>query len=62
VLEEIAHPNSKYNDRQRAYYELVIRSGEHISFEPDWFIDKQIEALKKWQTWWNQNKAGFTNQ
>ena len=61
VLEEIAKPDTVYNDRQRAYYELVIRSGEHIPFEPDWFVDKQIEALKKWQNWWNQNKTSLTN-
>jgi len=61
VLEEIAKPDTAYADRQRAYYELVIRSGEYIAFEPDWFVDKQIEALKKWQNWWNQNKLGLNN-
>lgn len=61
-LEEIAHPQAKYEDRQRAYNELVIRSGHHIPFEPDWFVDKQVEALKKWQVWWNSNKSGLTNQ
>jgi len=61
-LEEIAHPQTKFDDRQRAYHELVMRSGHHIPFEPDWFVDKQIEALKKWQVWWNENKSSLTNQ
>jgi len=60
-LQEIAHPETNFDDRQRAYHELVIRSGHHIPFEPDWFVDKQIEALKKWQSWWNQNKTDLTN-
>ena len=62
VLEEIAKPDSVYNDRQRAYYELIIRSGHHIPFEPDWFVDKQIAALKNWQVWWNENKNRYTNE
>ena len=62
VLEEIARPDSVYNDRQRAYYELVIRSGHHIPFEPDWFADKQIDALKKWQLWWNENKSRYVDK
>ncbi len=62
LLEEIAHPETKFDDRQRAYNELVIRSGQHIAFQPDWFVDKQIDALKKWQTWWNKNKSTFINQ
>ncbi len=61
-LQEIAHRETNYQDRQRAYNELVMRSGHHIPFEADWFVDKQMEALKKWQAWWNQNKIGFTNQ
>jgi len=61
-LEEITHPESNYADRQRAYNEIVMRSGHHIQFEPDWFIDKQIEALKQWQTWWNENKTKLSNQ
>jgi len=60
-LEEIAHPQTKYDDRQRAYNELVMRSGHHIPFEPGWFVDKQIDSLKKWQTWWNENKTALTN-
>ena len=61
-LEEIAHPKTGYEDRQRAYNELAIRSGHHILFEPDWFVDKQIDALKQWQTWWNKNKINFNQQ
>ena len=61
VLEEIAHPASLLEDRQRAYHELVMRTGHHIPFEPDWFVSKQIEALKKWQVWWNGHKAEYIN-
>lgn len=60
-LEEIAHPESVYNDRQRAFYEVTIRSGHYIPFEPDWFVDKQLEALNEWQEWWNNNKTRFHN-
>ena len=61
-LQEIAHPETKYDDRQRAYNELVMRSGHHIPFEPDWFVEKQIAALKEWQQWWVENKTRLTNQ
>ena len=61
LLDAIANPESFYPNRQLAYYELVIRSGEHIAFEPDWLLNKQITALKKWQDWWIQNKSKFTN-
>ena len=60
-LQEIAHPETKYEDRQRAYHEMVMRSGQHIPFEPDWFVDKQIAALKEWQQWWVENKTRLTN-
>jgi len=62
LLQEIAHPETKHEDRQRAYNELVIRSGHYIAFEPDWFVDRQIAALKEWQTWWKQNKHTLSNQ
>lgn len=48
-LEEIEHPNSVYRDRQRAYYELLIHTGYHIPFEADWFIEKQLDAIKQWR-------------
>ena len=51
-IAEMACPDSHYHDRGRAYLELVIRSGQHTGFEPDWFIPRQLSAIKEWQSWW----------
>ncbi len=55
-IEEMKDPKRKYCERQRAYLELIIRSGVHIPFEADWFIPKQQEAIEKWEEWWEENK------
>jgi len=55
-ITEIAAPNSHYHDRERAYLELVIRSGQHIGFEPDWFIPRQLKSIHDWQCWWDARR------
>ncbi|MDH5228524.1 MAG: hypothetical protein OEZ58_05500 [Gammaproteobacteria bacterium] len=61
-IEEIAHPHSTMGNRQRAYWEFTIRSGVHIPFEPDWFIDKQLDAIAKMRAWWQQNQEVYSGQ
>lgn len=55
-IQEMADPKQRYCQRQRAYLELIIRSGVHIPFEADWFIPKQQEAIGRWEEWWAENK------
>ncbi|MBI9089323.1 MAG: HEAT repeat domain-containing protein [Desulfobacterium sp.] len=55
-IEEMTDPKRRYCERQRAYLELIIRSGVYIPFEADWFIPKQQEAIGKWEEWWAENK------
>ncbi|MCP4114956.1 MAG: hypothetical protein GY737_06030 [Desulfobacteraceae bacterium] len=50
-IREMADPGRKYHERQRAYLELIIRSGENLPFEADWFVPKQLEAIRKWEEW-----------
>lgn len=58
-IDEMGAENARFGDRQRAYLELVIRSGHDIPFEPDWFVVKQEEALRQWQAWWQENRNRF---
>ncbi|MBW2737391.1 MAG: HEAT repeat domain-containing protein [Deltaproteobacteria bacterium] len=58
-IDEIGGENARFGDRQRAYLELVIRSGHDIPFEPDWFVAKQRESLHQWQIWWQENRSIF---
>ncbi len=55
-IEDMANPKRKYDERQRAYLELVVRSKNHIPFEADWFVPKQQAAIAKWKKWWELNK------
>lgn len=61
-IEEIAHPHSTLENRQRAYWEFTIRSGVHIPFEPDWFVDKQLDAIAKMSAWWQENQNSYSGQ
>ena len=56
-IDEIANPDSRCHDRERAYMELVIRSGQAIGFEPDWFIPRQRQAIEAWRVWWEGQRA-----
>jgi 3-oxoacyl-[acyl-carrier-protein] synthase-1 len=55
-IEEIKDPKTRFADRQRAYWELLILSGQSFPFEPDWFLPRQMEALARWESWWAGNK------
>lgn len=58
-IDEMGVENARFGDRQRAYLELLIRSGHDIPFEADWFVAKQRESLYQWQTWWQENRSIF---
>ncbi len=53
---ELRDPAAHLPDRQRAYWELLILSGQSFPFEPDWFVPRQQEALAQWESWWAANK------
>jgi hypothetical protein len=55
-IEEIEDPKAPFADRQRAYWELLILSGQWFPFEPDWFVPRQMEAVARWESWWTGNK------
>ncbi|MBI4002123.1 MAG: hypothetical protein HY348_10100 [Nitrospira defluvii] len=59
VIEELASTNSYFENREQAYWELVIRSGNNVTFEADWFVAKQKKALLLWQAWWDSNQSKF---
>ncbi|NOJ82543.1 hypothetical protein HNV28_30185 [Myxococcus xanthus] len=48
-LEELAHPRTSFGDRTRAGLELVIRSGHHVGFQPDWLVRQQRRAIEQWR-------------
>lgn len=60
-IDEMVAENTKFNERRRAYLELVIRSGYDIPFEPDWSTARQKDALHQWQSWWKETKASFSS-
>lgn len=51
-IDALAHPHTSCETRQLTSLELVIRSGQAIGFEPDWFIEAQGNAIHAWQNWW----------
>jgi hypothetical protein len=53
---ELADGRSRFQDRQRAYWELEILSGQDVPFEPDWFVPRQDGAIEQWQAWWQRNR------
>lgn len=56
-INEMANPNATYWTRQHSYYELLIRSGARISrFEADWWVNDQLEAIEKWNQWYQESK------
>lgn len=61
-IDDLAHPDSDYQTRQHAYMELLIRSGQSIAFEPDWFISRQTQAIEIWRAWWQGTEASYTNR
>jgi len=61
-IDEIENPESNYETRSRAYSELVIRSGHHIPFEPDWFVSKQLKAIEAMKTWWQSAAPALQSQ
>jgi 3-oxoacyl-[acyl-carrier-protein] synthase-1 len=56
VIAELNDPTSRVRDRQRAYSELLILSGQSFAFEPNWFVPRQQEAIARWDSWWTANK------
>jgi 3-oxoacyl-[acyl-carrier-protein] synthase-1 len=56
LIAELKDPSARFHSRQRAYWELLILSGQSIAFEPDWFVPRQMEALAQWDSWWAANK------
>jgi 3-oxoacyl-[acyl-carrier-protein] synthase-1 len=56
VLAELAAPATRFHDRQRAYWELLILTGQSFPFEPDWFVPRQQQALAEWDSWWAAHK------
>ncbi len=56
VLAELKAPATRFHDRQRAYWELLIQSGQSFPFEPDWFVPRQQQALAEWDSWWDTAK------
>ncbi|NOZ55057.1 MAG: hypothetical protein GXP08_18275 [Gammaproteobacteria bacterium] len=60
TLANDAHANAE--QRHNAYAELVIRSGNPVAFEPDWFVTKQRQAIARWQRWWETAKPKLGNQ
>jgi hypothetical protein len=53
-IAELRDGKSQYADRQRAYWELIIHSGQNIAFEPDWFVPHQYTAIEQWENWWHE--------
>jgi 3-oxoacyl-[acyl-carrier-protein] synthase I len=53
-IAELRDGKSQYVDRQRAYWELVIHSGQNFAFEPDWFVPHQYTAIEQWENWWHE--------
>jgi uncharacterized protein (TIGR02270 family) len=62
LVDILLDARSDYETRQLAHLELIIRSGQHIPFEPDGFISKQQRAISQWQAWWHANVAVFKNR
>jgi uncharacterized protein (TIGR02270 family) len=58
-IQELCDEQSEFTARQRANLELVIRSGNDVSFEPDWFVPQQQKAIERWWTWWQANQERF---
>lgn len=61
LVDALAHFETSYETRQLTYLELVIRSGQSIGFEPDWFIDSQEKAIQVWQQWWCTQQSSAAN-
>jgi len=59
-IEEINSEKSRFEDRKRAYLELVISTGHDIPFEPDWFVARQRQSIKEWSEWWQEHKKNYT--
>lgn len=59
-IDEMAYEKGNYWSRQYSYYELVIRSGEHIApFFADWDVNDQLDAIDKWREWWLEKGHRF---
>ena len=59
-ISEMGHRSGSYWTRQRAYYELQMRSGQHIApFFADWPVHRQLESIRTWQHWWEQNRYEY---
>ena len=46
LVNELNQPQIVYQNRQLVYFELIIRFRVNVRFEADWFVAKQISALK----------------
>jgi hypothetical protein len=54
-LAEMAYPRGNYWSRQYSFYELQIRSGQHIApFFADWDVSEQIKSVELWRHWWQE--------
>ena len=58
-IAEMTDHTSLFLDRQRAGNEIVVRSGHHIAFEPDWFIHRQQQAIEQWNRWWAAKQSHY---
>lgn len=61
LIDILADASSDYEARQLAYLELTIRSGQHIPFEPDGFISKQLQSINAWRAWWQSAQTVLAN-
>lgn len=48
-LEELEDPASRFDQRERASWELSIHAPSDIPFEPDWFVAYQLQAIDAWR-------------
>ncbi len=51
-IQQMSDSSLSFLERQWAYYELLIRTGENIPFEADWLVHEQRAALLQWEQWW----------
>jgi hypothetical protein len=48
-VQELSDPQTPFDRRQRAFWELQVHSGHDIPYEPDWFVVRQRRAIQQWQ-------------